>query len=94
MSAPLSTHIPGLSGAFATVPAATGTLVVDTGLQELQSFCVSLAEDQDADVAGVSWEPVAAVAGTTRKVTIKTWEDDGTTAGSTAALVSWIAMGR
>lgn len=93
MSSPLSTHLPQVSGGIVTVPAASGTLIVDTGLRNLQTFVCTLAEDADAAVAGVTWETVAQTDGT-KKVTIKTWEDDGTTAGSGAHLVSWFALGK
>jgi len=88
-----SKHLPETSGGIVTVPAATGTLVIDTGLRDMMSFACSLAQDASADVAGVSWETIAQVPGGTQKVTLKTWEDDGTTAGSAAASVSWIALG-
>lgn len=90
----LSKHMPEVSGSLgATVPAATGTLIVDTGLRTLMGFTCSLAQDAAAGASSVSWETVTQVAGGTKKVTLKTWEDDGVTAGSTAALVSWIAIG-
>jgi len=88
-----SKHLPETSGAIETVPAASGTLTIDTGLRDMMSFSCSLAQDAGAAVAGVSWETIAQVPGGTQKVTLKTWEDDGTTAGSAAALVSWIALG-
>ncbi len=89
-----STHVPEMTGSLGeTVPAATGTLIIDTGLRNLIGFTCSLAEDADAAVAGCSWELVTQVAGTTQKVTLKTWEDDGTSAGSGAHNVSWIAIG-
>ncbi len=92
MSSPLSTHLPHVSGAIVTVPSG-GSLIVDTGLRNLQTFVCSLAEDADAAVAGVSWERVTQIDGT-QKVTIKTWEDDGTTTGSGAHLISWLALGK
>ena len=94
MPEPMHPSLPGVTGDISTVPAATGTLVVDTGLMDVQSFSAGLAQDSVATAAGVSWEFVAEVPGTTRKVTLKTWAADGATAGSTAAKVSWIAMGR
>ncbi len=68
----------------------------DTELMHLAEggFTCSLAQDAAAGAAGVSWEEVTQIPGTTKKVTLKTWEDDGTTAGSTAALVSWLALGK
>lgn len=94
MPAPLSTHLPRLVGAVATVPAASGTLIVDTGLRDLQTLVCTLAQDAVGTAATVSWELVTQVAGTTRKVTLKTWDEDGATAGSTAARVTWIALGK
>ncbi len=94
MSAPLSTHVPRLAGRTETVPAATGTLIVDTGLRDLQTLVCSLAEDSVGTAATTSWELVTQTAGATRKVTLKTWDEDGSTAGSTAALVSWVALGK
>ncbi len=94
MSTPLSTHLPQIHGGIATIPAATGTLVVDTGLRNLQSLTCSLAEDAAATAATVSWELVTQVAGTTRKATLKTWAANGIAAGSTAAKVSWKAIGK
>jgi hypothetical protein len=94
MPAPLSTHLPYVSGAVATVPAATGTLVVDTGMRDLQSLVCSMAQDAVGTAATCSWELVTQSPGTTRKVTLKTWDEDGVTAGSTAAFVTWIALGK
>lgn len=92
MPAPLSTHLPQVSGA--TTAEITGTLIVDTKLRNLQSFSCVLAEDAEANAASVSWALVTQTAGTTRKVTIKVWKSDGATAGSAAAKVSWIAIGK
>ncbi len=93
MTTPLSTHIPQMSGAISTVGSG-GTLIVDTGLRDLQTLDCSLAQDSAANAASASWELVTQVAGTTRKVTLKTWKGDGSTAGSVAAKVSWIALGK
>jgi len=89
-----STHIPEMSGGIETVPAATGTLIIDTRLRDLQTFTATLGEDAVGTAASVSWEPIAQLAGGTQKVTLKTWAADGATAGSTAALVSWLALGK
>ena len=91
MPDPLSTHLPQVSGGITA--AFTATLIVDTKLRDLQSFTCSLAEDAEANAASVSWELVTQEAGTTRKVTVKTWKEDGATAGSAAAAVSWLAIG-
>ena len=92
MSAPLSTHIPQMSGGI--TEAFTGTLIVDTGLRDLQSFTCSLAQDAVANASSVSWELVTQAAGTTRKVTIKAWKADGATAASVSAISSWNALGK
>lgn len=86
-----STHIPAFSG---TIEAVTGTLVVDTGLREVQSITASLAEDSVSDGAGVSIEPMAVVGGATVKATISVWAADGTTPSSTETNVGWMALGR
>ena len=94
MSAPLSTHLPQVSGSTVTALAATGTIVVDTGLRDLHSFSCSLAQDAGANASSVSWELVTQTAGTTRKVTLKCWKANGATAASVDAKISWIAFGK
>ena len=94
MSSFLSTHLPAVSGGLSTVPAATGTLIVDTGLMDLQTFVCSMAQNSVGTASTCSWELITQVAGTTRKVTLKTWDEDGATAGTTAAKVTWIALGK
>jgi hypothetical protein len=93
MPSPKSTHIPEKSGGIETVPA-TGTLVIDTGLRDLQTLTCSLAQDAVATAASTSLELIDQEPGTTRKVTLKTWAADGATPGSTAAKVSWEALGK
>lgn len=87
-----STHLPHVSGGIAAVPS-SGSLVVNTGLRNVQAITATLVQDASANVAGVSIELSDPVAGHVQ-ATIKTWEDDGTTAGSSAANVSWIALGK
>lgn len=89
----LSKHMPEVSGGDVTVPAATGELVVDTLLRNLQTATVSLAQDSVATAAAASWERVPQVAGQTAKITVKTWAADGAAAGSSDALVSVVALG-
>ena len=91
---PLHNSLPGLTGGEATILAAVGTIVVDTGLMDVQSFACALAQDSVANAASLSWEYEAEVAGTTRKVEIKGWKADGATASSVDAKVSWVAIGR
>jgi len=88
-----STHIPEFSGNVETVPAA-GSLVIDTGLKEVQAITAALAEDSVATAAAVSVTLAARTAGGTVKATLNTWAADGATAGSTAAQVSWMALGK
>lgn len=92
MPTPLSTHLSQVAGAIETVPS-SGTLIVDTGLRNLQSLVCTLAQNAVSTAATTSWEEVTQAAGTTKKVTLKTWDEDGVTAGTTAAKVSWIAVG-
>jgi hypothetical protein len=85
-----STHIPAFSGTIETV---TGSLIVDTGLQNIQSLVASLAEDSVATKANVTIAPLTKVAGATVKAQIKVWEDDNITLSSAAASVGWMALG-
>ena len=87
-----STHIPAYAGGIETVPS-SGSVVVDTGLREVQGGAAALAEDSVATAAGVSIAFAAPVGGSV-KATIKTWAADGSTAGSTAAKVGWTALGK
>jgi len=87
-----STHIPGMAGDVVTVPN-SGSVVVETELRKIQSATATLAEDAVATAASVSVEFGDPPEGGNQKLTIKTWAADGATAGSTAAKVSWIAMG-
>jgi len=90
MTAPKSPHIPEVAGAIATV---TGTLLVDTGLREIQSFSVSLAQATGTATAVVTAVVQAVAAGQTAKLLLQAWEDDTTTASSAAAQVAWLAIG-
>lgn len=92
MPDPLSTHMPNVSGG--TTAAFTGTLIVDTGVRDLQSFTCTLAQDAVANASSLSYALVAQAAGTTRKVTIKAWKADGATAASVTAIASWLAIGK
>lgn len=89
----VSTHIPEFSGNIETVPAA-GTLVVDTGLKEVQAISATLLTDSVATAAAVTVSLAARSGGGTVQATLKTWNADGATAGSTAASVSWMALGK
>lgn len=88
-----STHIPEFAGDVVTVPAA-GTLVVQTQLRNIQSAVATLAEDSVATAAAVSVEIGDPPEGGNQEITLKTWAADGATAGSTAAKVAWMALGK
>lgn len=88
-----STHLPYVSGGIAAVPAATGTLIVDTGLRNVQAVTAALVQDSVANAAAVTVSIAAAVGGKV-KITLKTWKADGATAASVLANVSWIALGK
>jgi hypothetical protein len=93
MSGTNSTHLPEVSGNIEVVPA-TGTLIVDTGLRNVQAFGVTLAQPAVADaatVAGVIGDPLP---GGNQKLTITTVKADGVTLGSVAAKISWFAIGK
>lgn len=84
---PKSTHLPEVAGA---IEAVTATLVVDTGIRQVQAFNVCMAQDPtaaEAIVAGV-------LDAEKRKLTIKVFAPDGVTPGVAAAQVSWTAIGK
>lgn len=88
---PKSTHLPELAGAIDMV---TGSLIVDTGLRNVQSFAVTLAQAPtatDASVAGLLAEPTP---GGHQKLTLIVVAADGVTPGVTATKVSWTALGK
>ncbi len=91
MSGKVSAHLPETAGGIETV---TGTLVVDTGLRQIQGGAASMAQAHDAGSAGVSITFADKVAGQSIKATLAVWEDDGTTASSAATTVSWFALGK
>lgn len=88
-----STHIPEFAGDEVTVPTA-GSLVVDSGIREIQSATATLSQDAVANAASVSIEVGDAPAGGNHPLTIKTWKADGATAGSVTAKVMWMALGK
>ena len=87
----LSKHIVGLASGAASV---SGTLTVDTGLEELDEAIACLGEDSVAADAIVSVTKVTRVAGTTARILITVQDEDGVTAGTGPTLVRWIAVGR
>lgn len=91
MTDSLSTHLPAVSGGIESV---TGTLVVDTGLRNVQTIVACAGEDHTADVGGVSVTIAAVVGGGTVKATLSVWEDDQATPGTAATAVHWMAIGK
>lgn len=86
-----STHLPEVSGNIAAV---TGSLVVDTGLTQIQTLVAALAEDSSATEAIVTIEAGERPAGGTIPATIKVWAVDGVTPGAAAVNVGWLALGK
>ena len=86
-----SNHLPEVAGAIETV---TGSLIVETGLRNVQSFTVSLAQTPTATetvVAGILGEVLP---GSDQKMTLKVMHADGTTPSASPAKVSWTAIGK
>ena len=94
MSAPLSTHLPQVSGAIESV---LGTLDVDTGIRDVQTAGVNLMGALVAnEESTVTWEKLPLVDGATQMIRIRVYKG-GTgsgTLGDTAMPVSWFALGR
>lgn len=95
MPEPMSTHIPSMSGAIESI---TGSLVVDTGLRNVQTFVASLNASAVAanEESIVHWSLNTLVGGETQKVTIYV-KKGGTNhgdAGDSAVNVSWLALGK
>lgn len=94
MPAPLSTHLPQVSGDIVNV---LGTLDVDTGLRDLQTASVNLMGALVAnEEATVTWEKLPLVDGATQMIRIRVYKG-GTgsgTLGDTSMPVSWSALGR
>lgn len=86
-----SSHIPEFAG---DIESFTGSLIVDTGLREVQSIVPGLAQAQTAGASSATATLQTLVPGTTLKAKLEVWESDGTTASEEAASVSWMALGR
>lgn len=86
-----STHIPEYAGDVVWV---TGSLVVDTGLREVQSFSASLATQATATEAIVDAVLGEIIPGGTQKLTLEVFAVDGVTPGAAAVKVSWMALGK
>jgi hypothetical protein len=84
---PKSTHLPEVAGAIEDV---TATLVVETGIRQVQSFTVSLAQDPTAAEAIA----VGVLDEAKQKITLKVFAPDGVTPGVAAAKVGWTAIGK
>lgn len=92
MSAPLSPHIPGLSGGLEKV---TAELVVETGLRDIQTVIATLNESNIVpdEEATVSWYPLS---GSTSKIVLRVEKGGANsgTLGDSEVTVSWLALGR
>lgn len=86
-----STHIPEYAGDMVDV---TGSLIVDTGLREVQSFSVTLAAQASATEAIVDGVLGAIEPGGTQKLTLEVFAEDGATPGASAVKVAWMALGK
>lgn len=86
-----STHLPEVSGDVVEV---TGSLIVDTGLREVQSFSVALGTQSTATDAIVDGVLGPIVPGGTQKLTLEVFAVDGVTPGVTAVNVAWMAFGK
>ncbi|UCF48286.1 MAG: hypothetical protein JSU89_14140 [Myxococcales bacterium] len=91
MVAPKSTHLPEVSGATELV---TGSLIVDTGLRDLQTVVATLAAVAVATEATVSVTLEDLVPGATRKIKLQVWNADGATPGASEVAVNWLALGK
>lgn len=86
-----STHIPEFAGDVVEV---TGTLIVDTGLREVQAFSATLATQSTATAAIVDAVLGAVKPGGTQSITLEVFAADGATPGAAAVKVSWMALGK
>lgn len=86
-----STHIPEYAGDVVEV---TGSLIVDTGLREVQAFSATLAAQSSATEAIVDAVLGAIEPGGTQKLTLEVFAVDGTTPGASAVKVAWMALGK
>lgn len=88
----LSTHLPETAGAIETV---TGTLTVDTGLREVQSFNATLNQAATATEAFASATLQPQTPGGTQKLLLQVWSAATTPlAGVNPVSVSWQALGK
>jgi len=91
MFSPKSTHLPEVAGAIEFV---TGLLVVETGLRNIQSFTVSLAQLPSAAEALVSGVLGDVTPGSDQKLTLHVTAVDGVTPGIAPVKVNWTALGK
>ena len=89
---PKSTHLPEVSGDIVSV---TGSLVVKTGLRDIQTFVAAFAQALTPATAEatLSRELLPQAPGAQQEVEIKTYLLAGTP-GVTPTKVSWLAVGR
>jgi hypothetical protein len=86
-----STHIPEYAGEVVEV---TESLIVDTGLREVQSFSVTLASQASATEAIVNGVLGPIIPGGTQILTLEVFAQDGATPGASAVNVAWMALGK
>jgi hypothetical protein len=86
-----STHIPEYAGDVVEV---TGSLVVDTGLREVQAFSATLAAQASATEAIVDAVLGDVVPGGSQSMTLEVFAVDGVTPGAAAVKVAWMALGK
>lgn len=91
MSSPRSTHLPEVAGAIETV---TGSLIVDTGLRDVQAFAVTMAQAPTANEAIVAGVLQDVLPGEHQKLQLLVMKVDGVTPGAAAAKVCWTAIGK
>jgi len=90
MTAPMSTHLPEVSGGIATV---TGSLVIETGLRKIKTIVATLGAAPIATDATVAVTLIEPPAGGKYKATLQVVNADGVTPGVTATPVHWLALG-
>lgn len=90
MVAPKNSHLPEVSGGTELV---TESLIVDTGLRNLQTVVATLGAVAVAAEATVSVTLEDLVPGATRKIKLHVWNADGVTVGVAEVAVNWLAIG-
>ena len=88
---PKSTHIPEVAGAVELV---TGSLTVETGLREIQTFSVTMAQAPTATEASPAGVLEDVIPGKSQRLILKVVAADGVTPGVAMAKVAWLALGK